>query len=79
MSKKPDTYQGTDITGIDWHGPMVKIIDELVDRRLQDLQSRDAYLYGTNGRDAWEDALEWGDTVAFKYADSLHPHLEGKV
>lgn len=79
MSTPPKTYQGTNIEGIDWHGPIVDIIDELVDRRVTDLSNRDAYLYGTNGRDAWEDGLEWGDTVAFKYVQALHPHLEGKV
>jgi hypothetical protein len=77
MSKAPKAYQGTNLEGVDWHGPVVDIIDELVDRRLTDLRKRDHYLYG--GGDAWEDALEWGDTVCHKYVQALHPHLEGKV
>lgn len=75
MSTTPKTFQGVNIEGIDWHGPIVDIIDELVERRVTYHQEQKGYLTEVQ----YDEAYEWGDTTAFKFADSLHPHLEGRV
>lgn len=73
MSTAPRTYNGTNIEGIDWHGPMTEINDELIERRLNHL-----FPEGHGDQD-WFDAEEWAMDVASKFALELHPHLVGKV
>ena len=76
MSNAPTTINGIDVSFIDWHGPMVEIIDELVSLRMFQYVTKNGG-YITEGQS--DEAYEWGDKYATKYADSLHPHLEGKV
>lgn len=65
----PNIYQGTDISGIDWTGPAVDIVDELVLRRATSHS-----LSSDTERD-----LEWAEDVFARYADALDPALVGKV
>lgn len=75
MSTTPKSYYGINLEGVDWHGPMVEIIDECVDRRVQWYHSKKGYVTEAEH----EEAYEWGDKVAVRFAKELHPHLVGKV